>query len=74
MPKTIQQDHYYVKFGQVSYPVRLMLGSIGYFGEWYCPVCNQVANAEAKNSDPDARAAVLGQVGTHHYGKHASST
>ncbi|WP_254513267.1 hypothetical protein [Anatilimnocola floriformis] len=70
MTKPFQQDQYTIEFGFVSYPVRLMLGRPGYWGEWYCPLCDQFANADPKTTDSEARAEVIGHIANHHKSAH----
>ncbi|WP_254512741.1 hypothetical protein [Anatilimnocola floriformis] len=70
MSKPIQQDSYQVALGNVTYAIRLMIGRIGYWGEWYCPLCGKSHNAEPRNDTQGAREAVKRQVELHHFAVH----
>ncbi|WP_254508200.1 hypothetical protein [Anatilimnocola floriformis] len=64
--KTFQLDQYQIAVGGTSYPVRLMLGRVGYFGEWYCPHCQHARNSEPKPVASDARKDVFDKIAAHH--------
>ncbi|WP_254512262.1 hypothetical protein [Anatilimnocola floriformis] len=70
MTKKFQREHYQLRVGGISYSVRLMIGRPGYYGEWYCPLCDQTWNAAPLPTEDEARLAVLGIVRTHHLEKH----
>ncbi|WP_254513322.1 hypothetical protein [Anatilimnocola floriformis] len=71
MTNPIQQARYEVQVGQASYPVRLMLGRPGYWGEWQCPLCGKVGRSIPAADEHAARAAVLLVMGSHHIDQHS---
>ncbi len=70
MAHQVQRDQYGVTFANVIYSVRFMLGRPGYWGEWQCPICDQMGRSEPKAIESVAREAVLLAVGNHHLEKH----
>ncbi len=60
-----RKDTYTAEVGDLAYVVRLMVGRPGFWGEWWCPVCEAFRNSIPHSDEHTARVGVLAAIAQH---------